>query len=288
VPGDPGHYQLPMSKMNAALAANATTPVRKSVGQIAAETAGETARQTKLNEQYAATDKEVRDNGRTAGERQVNQDAIIRLLDDPDIKNMVGKFKTGTKSDVIIQQLQDGINAGNFGSIGLNKLQENLAQEGQTPTAIRKFDQLKSFVKQNELEWRRQYLKNQGSVSNMEGQTVQEAIGSVNDPIGKLKMIAAVMRERALFDAEVAQGLKKMGKGANVADFLDSDNYTVLNDRHNNRLATILNKDPAQLKSNFGFKIIGGSEDSTPSVIKPFADPDKEKRYQDFLKKQGK
>jgi len=290
VPGDPGHYQLPMSKVNAALFANATAPVtapvRKSVGQIAAETAGETSRQSELGKQYAATDKQVRDDGRTAGERQVNQDAILKLLDDPDIKNMIGKFRTGTKSDVIIQQLQDGINAGNFGSIGLNKLQENLAQEGQTPTAIRKFDQLKSFVKQNELEWRRQYLKGQGSVSNMEGQTVQEAIGSVNDPVGKLKMIAAVMRERAVFDAEVAQGLKNMGKGANVGDFLDSNDYTALNDKHNNRLATILNKDPSELKSNFGFKITGGSESSAPSAVKPFSDSAKEKRYQDFLKNQ--
>ena len=96
------------------------------------------------------------------------------------------------------------------------------------------------------------------------------------------------MRERALFDAEVAQGLKKMGKGANVADFLDSDDYTILNDRHNSRLANILNKDPAQLKSNFGFKPIGSSESSEPSNVKPFSDPAKEKRYQEFLERQKK
>ena len=96
------------------------------------------------------------------------------------------------------------------------------------------------------------------------------------------------MRERALFDAEVVQGLKKMGKGANIADFLDSDDYIVLNEKHNNRLANVLNKDPAELKSNFGFKTAGSSENSTPSSVKPFADPEKEKRYQDFLARQKK
>jgi hypothetical protein len=97
----------------------------------------------------------------------------------------------------------------------------------------------------------------------MEGTTVQEAVGSVRDPIGKLKMISAVLRERALFEAEVAQGLRKMGKGADVSDFLDSDEYQVLNATHNNRLANILNKDPAELKSNFGYKLQNEKESPT-------------------------
>ena len=224
----------------------------------------------KQGDALAAAEADVRSKAGTSGERQVRHNAAMKLLDDKELQGMVGKFQTGAKGDAFIRQMQDGIMAGNFGNIGLNSLQENLAKENASPDAIRKFSQLESFLKQNELEWRTNYLKGQGSVSNMEADTVKQAVGSVNDPVGKLKTLTAVMRERALFDAEVNRGLidfrKTNGRNISFGNYLDSDEFTSLNDRHNNRLATVLNMDPSKLKANEGYQIPTGSTENEKST----------------------
>jgi len=247
--------------------------------------AGGTSQATESGKLYAAGENTLRTQGMSAGTRQVTQDATMKLLDDPELKSMVGKYQTGSKSDAFVRQMQAGIEAGNFGSIGLKELQENLAKSGATPEAIRKFAQLESFMKQNELEWSINYLKGQGAVSDNERGLVQKAVGSVNDPIGKLKTLTATLRERALFDAEVYNAYKK-NKGMNFGDFLDSDQFQALNDKHNNRLANVLSMNPADLKSNEGFKIQAGV--ATPSASGSSWDAAKEKRYQDFKASQTK
>ena len=234
------------------------TPIEEQQRLKISEASG-VAEGQKQGELLAGAEDDVRTKGRTAGERQVRHDATIKLLDDPQLKDMVGKFQTGTKGDTFINQVEAGIMAGNFGNIGLNDLRKNLSKEGAPIEAIRKFEQLDSFLKQNELEWRTNYLKGQGSVSNMEADTVKQAIGSINDPIGKLKTLAASMRERALFDAEVYQGLRRYreqyGRNASMGEYLDSDQFDVLSARHNTRLATVLNMDPSKLKANNGYQI---------------------------------
>lgn len=216
---------------------------------------------------FAATANDIMTKGMDAGERQVRHNATLELLNDPQLQSMVGKYQTGDKSSAFIQQMQSGIEAGNFGAIGLKDLQENLAKQGASREAIRKFSQLESFLKQNELEWRKNYLKGQGSVSDMEGNTVKQAIGDVKDPVGKLKTLAATMRERALFDGEINSSYKQFkkqnGSNASLGDFLDSDAYDALNVKHNARLATVLNVDPNKLRANTGVKIINGQENST-------------------------
>ena len=227
--------------------------------------AGATSQATESGKLYSAGENTLRTQGMSAGTRQVTQDATMRLLDDPEVKNMVGKYQTGSKADAFVRQMQAGIEAGNFGSIGLKELQENLAKSGAGPEAIRKFTQLESFMKQNELEWSTNYLKGQGAVSDNERGLVQKAVGSVNDPIGKLKTLTATLRERALFDAEVYNAYKK-NKGMNFGDFLDSDQFQALNDKHNNRLANVLSMNPADLKSNPGFNMKANVPEAPPSV----------------------
>ena len=235
------------------------------VTQAAVSQAGGVSQATESGKLYAAGEAKLRESGMNAGTRQVNQNATMRLLDDPDLKNLVGKYQTGSKADTFVRQVQAGISAGNFGDIGIKELQENLAKSGASPDAIRKFSQLESNLKQNELEWSTNYLKGQGSVSDSERGLVQKAIGSVNDPIGKLKTLTGVMRERALFDAEVYNAYKQ-NKNTNFGDFLDSQRFQELNDKHNNRLANILNMDPKDLKANDGFTIRNNIPEGPPTV----------------------
>jgi len=264
----------------------APAPSMSNIAQSQAiEQAGGVSQATESGKLYAAGENTLRTQGMSAGTRQVTQDATMKLLDDPELKSMVGKYQTGSKADAFVRQMQAGIEAGNFGSIGLKELQENLAKSGASPEAIRKFAQLESFMKQNELEWSTNYLKGQGAVSDNERGLVQKAVGSVNDPIGKLKTLTATLRERALFDAEVYNAYKK-NKGMNFGAFLDSDQYQALNDKHNNRLANVLSMNPADLKSNEGFKIQAGV--ATPSASGSSWDAAKEKRYQDFKASQTK
>ena len=201
---------------------------------------------------------------------------------------MVGKFQTGDQGATFVRQIQDGINAGNLGSFGLSNLQENLAKQGASSTAIAKFTKLIGFLKNNELQWAKDYLRGEGPVSDSERRLVQEAIGSVRDPVGKLKTLAASMRERALFDKETADGFKQYrkthGQTANFGDYLDSDEYENLNNAHNQRLATVLNIDPEQIKGNTGFKI-GTTE---PPKVTAYSDSEKEKRFQAFKASQSK
>ena len=279
---DPNHWEKSAAP-TPLTAPVAPVPTMSNIAQSQEITkAGGVSQATESGKLFAAAENTVRTAGQTAGTRQVSQDATMKLLDDPELQSMVGKYQTGSKSDAFVRQMQEGIEAGNFGAIGLKGLQENLAKSGASPEAIRKFSQLESYLKQNELEWATNYLKGQGAVSDNERRLVQQAVGSVNDPIGKLKTLTATMRERALFDAEVYQAYKK-SKGTNFSDFLDSDLYQGLSDKHNNRLANVLGMNPADLKSNDGIRVGSGAPSSTPSW-----DAAKEKRYQEFKASQSK
>ncbi len=252
---------------------------------IEAKKAGAVKGEEELGKQYATAEFTAQDAGRTSGERAARQTAILDILEDPEIKTMVGKFQTGAKADAFIRQMQAGIQAGNFGSIGLQELQENLSKEGMSKTAITKFSQLEGYLKDNELEWSKRYLNGQGSVSDNERRLVQQAIGSVRDPIGKLAVLAGSMKERAIFDKEIALEYKQFKKrtGGNFGDFLDSDEYDKVNNVHNTRLAGILKMDPNQIKTNDGYKLSSGASEpkATPTA---YSDPEKEKRFQEFKK----
>ena len=136
------------------------------------------------------------------------------------------------------------------------------------------------------MEWSKRYLNGQGSVSDNERRLVQQAIGSVRDPVGKLAVLAGSMRERALFDKEIALEYKQFKKrtGGNFGDFLDSDEYDKVNNVHNTRLAGILKMDPNQIKTNDGYKLSSGASEpkATPTA---YSDPEKEKKYQDYKAK---
>ena len=291
---DPNHWQksaaptqltAPVAPAHPSTFAAPAPTISNIQQQQATQQAGGVSQATESGKLFAAAENTIRTAGQTAGTRQVSQDATMKLLDDPELRTMVGKYQTGSKADAFVRQMQEGIEAGNFGSIGLKGLQENMSKSGASPEAIRKFSQLESYLKQNELEWSTNYLKGQGAVSDNERRLVQQAVGSVNDPIGKLKTLTATMRERALFDAEVYQAYKK-SKGTNFSDFLDSDLYQGLSDKHNNRLANVLSMNPADLKSNDGIRV-GTGAPAAPSST-PSWDAAKEKRYQEFKASQSK
>ena len=292
---DPNHWQKSAAPAQTQLTAPGAPPAHPSTfaapaptisniqQQQAVQQAGATSQATESGKLYAAGENELRTQGLNAGSRQVTQNSTMKLLDDPQLQDMVGKYQTGSKADAFVRQMQAGIEAGNFGSIGLKELQANLAKTGASPEAIRKFDTLQNNLIQNQAEWTRNYLKGQGSVSDNERSMVQKVVGSTDDPVGKLKVITGTLRERALFDAEVYNAYKG-NKGASFSEFLDSPQYQTLNDKHNNRLANILDMDPKDLKANDGFKIQNNV--ATPSATN--WDAAKEARYQNFKASQSK
>jgi hypothetical protein len=207
--------------------------------------------------EYAGIATGIEKSGQTAGERLNRHDQSLKLLDDPEVSQMVGYLKNSTTGSALLRQMSDGIKVGNY-TVGANKLGENLALSGASQTAINKFNQLDRNFAQNALEYAKEYLKGEGAVSDNERVLVERAVGSINDPATVLKTVAATMKERAQFDAVASDlyGRYKDTKGeyASFDKFLRSADYKQALSQHNAKLATILNVDKSELARNPGFK----------------------------------
>jgi hypothetical protein len=195
----------------------------------------------------------------TAGERKARFENVKSIIDDPDMQMAFGKMAKKGFTPFVVKQLESGINAGQFGTLGIGDLQRNLLETDLSPTQIDKLHQVENALKTAELEYAKTYLTGQGSVSDNERKLIQAAVGSmVKDPAKVLKTQVSVMAERADFDKKIGKlydGYRDShGDYASFSKFMRTEEARQLIDNHNSSLAKIIGRNKAELNDPFSGK----------------------------------
>jgi hypothetical protein len=218
-------------------------------GKVPAEAAGEFATNTeKLN---AAKAVKIDTSGLTAPERSVRFNDIIAVTEDPKMKEIFGKLAKKGLTPFVLKQLESGINAGQFGTIGVGNLERNLMEAGATPQQIDQLRRVEKHLAAAELEYAQAYLTGQGAVSDNERKLVKDAVGSIKDPARVLGIQAKVMAQRADFDSKIYNAFNNyrdtQGEYASFGKFMRSPEARKVIGEHNANLAKIIGRSPSEL-----------------------------------------
>ena len=234
--------------------------------RAAAEQEGGTEFAKKSQGEYAAMATQIDKSGIGAGEAYNRASDILNIASDPDMQNMIGLLRQSGVAPFILKQLESGVQAGQFGSIGIKDLQKNLAEAGASPEQIEKFQRLERNLAIAELEWSKTYLKGQGAVSDAERALIRKAVGSINDPAKVLVMQAKIMQERANFDKSMfeaySQYRDKFGESANFSKFLRTAGRPLI-EKHNRDLTQIIGT-PVNINEPYKSGSKPSSNESTP------------------------
>ena len=193
--------------------------------------------------------------GLSAGERKVRFNDIKEITEDPEMQVIFGKLAKKGLTPFVLKQLESGVNAGQFGTMGVGNLERNLMEAGATKEQILKLHKVEKHLGMAELDYAKTYLTGQGAVSDNERKLVKDAVGNVKDPATVLKMQASVMAERAEFDEKVAKAYNAYrdahGEYASFGKFMRSSEATSAINDHNAKLAQIIGRKPNELGDPF-------------------------------------
>ena len=208
--------------------------------------------------------------GSSAPERLARFNDIKSITEDPDMQQIFGKLAKKGFTPFALKQLESGVNAGQFGTIGIANLEHNLMEAGATPEQIQKLHRVEKSLSAAELDYAKTYLTGQGAVSDNERKLVKDAVGSVKDPAKVLNMQASIMAERADFDGKIHQlynGYRdSAGEYASFGKFMRSPEAQAVINQHNGKLAKIINRSPSDLSDPFNS---GSAQQSyTPGKVK--------------------
>ena len=218
-------------------------------GKVPAQAAGEFA--TKTEALNAAKAVKIDTSGLTAPERLVRFNDIIAVTEDPKMKQIFGKLAKSGLTPFVLKQLESGINAGQFGTIGVGGLERNLMEAGATPPQIEQLRRVEKHLAAAELEYAQAYLTGQGAVSDNERKLVKDAVGSIKDPARVLGVQAKVMAQRADFDSKIYDAFNNyrntQGEYASFGKFMRSPEARKVITEHNSNLAKIIGRSPSEL-----------------------------------------
>jgi hypothetical protein len=243
----------------------------------AAEKEGSTAVAQSLGKNAAETGAAIDKAGLSAGDDFVLASEIVKIATDNTMQEMFGVLEKGGVAPFVLRQLQNAVNAGQFGTIGVKDLADNLAKAGATPDQIAKYDRMVRNLATAELKFAQTYLKGQGAVSDAERELIKKAVGSASgNPAKVLALQGQIMQERARFDADMAKAYDayrdKYGDFANPSKFMRTEGRALIQ-KHNRDLAKIIGVDPAETANNMPYKTGAtpgqdSNETKTPGGIK--------------------
>lgn len=243
----------------------------------AAEREGSTAVAQSLGKNAAETGAAIDKAGLSAGDDFVLASEIVKIATDNTMQEMLGVLEKGGVAPFILRQLENAVNAGQFGTIGIKNLADNLAKAGATDEQIAKYDRMVRNLATAELKFAQTYLKGQGAVSDAERELIKKAVGSASgNPAKVLALQGQIMQERAKFDADMSKAYdeyrNKYGDFANPSKFMRTEGRALIQ-RHNRDLAKIIGVDPAETASNMPYKTgatpgQSSNESKTPGGIK--------------------
>jgi hypothetical protein len=207
--------------------------------------------------------------GRSAPERENRSADIVNLATDPELQKYIGMFTKKGTAPFVIRQIESGVNAGQFGVVGIADLKKNLIQANAPTEVIAKLDRLEKNLNATQLEYAQTYLKGQGAVSDAERRLIASIVGNyVNNGPKFLEIQGKVMQERAQFDARVNNAWGKYkdqyGTYADFDKFLRTDGRSLV-DQHKKDLGAILGADTSKLDNPFQVGATPAAASGTPS-----------------------
>lgn len=230
-----------------------------------------------LGKDAAATASAIDKSGLSAGDDYALASEIVKLATDETMKDMFGVLEKGGVAPFVLRQMENAINAGQFGTFGVKNLADNLAKSQATPEQIAKYDRMIRNLATAQLKFAQTYLKGQGAVSDAERELIRDAVGSASkNPAKVLALQGKIMQERAKFDADMSKAYdeyrNKYGSYADPSKFMRTEGRALIQ-RHNRDLANILGVDPAQTANNMPYKTGAtpgqdSNESKTPGGIK--------------------
>jgi hypothetical protein len=207
--------------------------------------------------------------GATAPERVARFNDVIAITESPEMKQIFGLLAKKGFTPFALKQLENGVNAGQFGTMGIAGLERNLMEAGATPDQIAKLHKVEKHLAAAELEYAKTYLTGQGAVSDNERKLIKDAVGSVKDPAAILRMQASVMAERAEFDQKIKEAYDayrdRNGEYAPFGTFMRSDAKNIVAE-HNQKLSSIINKPVSLLSDPINSKAISSGEYQPGSI----------------------
>lgn len=217
---------------------------------------------------------EVVSAGRSAPERENRSADIVSLATDPELQKYIGMFAKKGTAPFVIKQIESGVNAGQFGVVGIADLRKNLTQAKAPPEVIAKLDRLEKNLNATQLEYAQTYLKGQGAVSDAERRLIASVVGNyVNNPAKFIELQGRVMQERAQFDARVNDAWSRYkdqyGTYSDFDKFLRTDGKSLV-EQHKKDLGAITGADTSKLDNPFQIggkvNIAGGSSSGKPDI----------------------
>jgi hypothetical protein len=193
--------------------------------------------------------------GQTAPDREIRSKDIVDLATDPELNKYIGMFTKKGTAPFIIRQIESGVNAGQFGVVGIADLRKNLTQAKAPPEIIAKLDRLEKNLNATQLEYAQTYLKGQGAVSDAERRLIASVVGSyVNNAPKFIELQGRVMQERAQFDARVNSAWEaykdQYGTYTDFDKFLRTAGKPII-EQHKKDLGQILGKDTSSITNPF-------------------------------------
>jgi hypothetical protein len=208
---------------------------------------------------------------------------IIAVTEDPEMKSIFGKLAKRGLSPFVLKQLESGVNAGQFGTIGVANLERNLMEAGATPKQIEQLRRVEKHLAAAELEYAQTYLTGQGAVSDNERKLVKDAVGSIKDPAKVLGIQAKVMAQRADFDSKIYDAYNSyrdsQGEYASFSKFMRSPEARKVITEHNTNLANIIGRSPSELNDPIKVGATAAKAEQHPgkSLVDQYLNPKKGK-----------
>ena len=259
-----------------------TAPVTTPITSAGARpTPGQLERQEKIQEEAtkefatgtekanAVRAQKIDESGQTAKERLARFNDIVSVTEDKDMQKVFGALAKKGLAPFVLRTLEEGVNAGQFGTLGIANLERNLMLAGASPDQIKKLLQVEKHLAQAELEYAKTYLQGQGAVSDNERRLVKAAVGKITDPATVLKTQAKVMAQRADFDSKIAEAYDRYretkGDYASFNTFMRTEAKAVINE-HNQKMADILDTPKSMFNDPINSKATSTTEYKPGSI----------------------
>lgn len=193
-----------------------------------------------MGEEFAKQQSEMLESGKSAIPRLTQADRIDSMITKN--PNAVGVLATPGIMSGILSAVQDGINAGQFGSVGISGVEKLIRNAGGSQTDIDAAINIARDLANMQLSAARSYLKGQGAVSDAERRLIAEATASTSQSPAAIRKFLQFNREVAKFDKEIHEAYKvwrKANRDASFEDFTLTSQAETIRSNYENRLVKI-------------------------------------------------
>lgn len=166
-------------------------------------------------------------------------DTLIQLATNPNTKGTFGILAQSGFLGALGQLGENTLRVGSY-NIGIPSIEQAIRTATRSPAEIRAAELASAASTTLELNFRKLFYKNEGSVSNMEAEVVRQLGGSIKDTPEGIVAKAQMIKLRSEFDRKAADVFRAAQKrGISVRDFKDTDEYKAAVKEYDDGIQTV-------------------------------------------------